>query len=83
MKKIFIFLALSMILASVTVPAQAVIPALVGPLAALISVLPQILAVVGIGLLAIFKTGTYRTLLTIAWQHKNITTIFHNIWTHC
>ena len=56
MKKVLIFLALSMILASVTVPAQAVIPALVGPLAALISVLPQILAVVGIGLLAIFKT---------------------------
>ena len=75
MKKVLIFLALSVILASVTIPAQAVIPALVGPLAALISVLPQILAVVGIGLLAIFKTGTYRTLLTIAWQHKIITAI--------
>ena len=58
MKKVLMFTALSIMLGSLVVPAQAVIPALVGPLAALISVLPQILAVVGIGLLAIFKTGT-------------------------
>ena len=69
------FLVLSVILVSVTVPARAVIPALVGPLAALISILPQILAFVGIGLLAMFKTGTYRTLITIAWRHKIVTTI--------
>ena len=75
MRKVLIFLVLTMILVSVTVPAQAVIPALVGPLAALVSVLPQILAVVGIGLLAIFKTGTYRTLFAIAWHHKIITAI--------
>ena len=75
MKKVLMFTALSIMLVSLAVPAQAVIPALIGPLAALISVLPQILAFVGIGMLAILKPGTYRALLTIAWQHKIITTI--------
>ena len=46
--------------------AHAVIPQLLGPLSALLSILPQILAFVGIALLAIFKPATYRLVFSYA-----------------
>ncbi len=48
---------------STATPAHAVIPQLLGPLSALASIIPQILAVVGIALLAIFKRETYGMLI--------------------
>ena len=64
---------------NITTTAHAVIPQLLGPLSALVSILPQILVFVGIAVLAIFKPSTYRLLIFyirgFALRHKAIATV--------
>jgi outer membrane protein assembly factor BamB len=54
--------------------AYAVVPAVVGPLQALIAIAPQLLALLGAALLALTKPGTYRSGLKFLWHQKIMVT---------
>jgi len=53
--------------------ALAVVPSALGPLQALITILPHLLVILGTALLAVLKPTTYRTLLKYFWTHKVLT----------
>ncbi|HXX94781.1 MAG TPA: PQQ-binding-like beta-propeller repeat protein, partial [Planctomycetota bacterium] len=55
--------------------AQAVIPSAMGPIQALIVVLPQILLALSAALLALFKPRTYKFLAGYLWSHKAFTAV--------
>ncbi|MCZ6680751.1 MAG: PQQ-binding-like beta-propeller repeat protein, partial [Candidatus Poribacteria bacterium] len=75
---LFALVFLCIVFNSATI-AHAVIPQLLGPLSALVSILPQILVVVGIAVVAVFKPSTYRMLIyhirESASRHKAIAAI--------
>ena len=78
--KLFIFVLTFVCFAFYTsTMAQAVIPQLIGPLTALVSIIPQILLFVGVAVLAIFRPMTYRMLISriheFASQHKAIASL--------
>jgi len=54
-------------------PTFAVIPSALGPLQALMAILPHLLVVLGTALIAISKPKTYRTLIRYCWAHKGLT----------
>jgi outer membrane protein assembly factor BamB len=58
-----------------TPPAEAVIPSAMGPIQALIVVLPQILLALSAALLALFKPRTYKFLAAYLWSHKAFTAV--------
>ncbi len=53
----------------------AVIPSAIGPLQALIAILPHLMVVLGTVLVAFFKPKTYRALFRYCWAHKGLTTL--------
>jgi outer membrane protein assembly factor BamB len=55
--------------------ADAVIPSAMGPIQALIVVLPQILLALSAALLALFKPRTYKFLASYLWSHKAFTVV--------
>ena len=55
--------------------ALAVIPSAMGPIQALIVVLPQILLALGAALVALFKPRTYKFLGAYLWSHKAFTAV--------
>ncbi|HOX05580.1 MAG TPA: PQQ-binding-like beta-propeller repeat protein [Planctomycetota bacterium] len=61
--------------------AWAAIPAVVGPIQALIAILPQLMAMLGAALVAMLKPGTYKVLVKYLWTHKLFTVGFAGfIW---
>jgi outer membrane protein assembly factor BamB len=66
--------ALAMLLVGLTADyAWAAIPAVVGPVQALIAILPQLMAMLGAALVAMLKPGTYKVLAKYLWTHKVFT----------
>jgi outer membrane protein assembly factor BamB len=65
------------IVAVFNLPAQAVIPSAIGPMQALIAILPQILAAIGVvfgaAAVAVLKPSTYKSLGRYCWAHKMLT----------
>ena len=59
--------------ASSAADAWAAIPAVVGPIQALIAILPQLMAMLGAALVAMLKPGTYKVLVKYLWTHKVFT----------
>src|ERR1043166_4158385 len=55
--------------------AEAVIPSAMGPIQALIVILPQILLALAAGFVALFKPKTYKLLLAYFWSHKMTTAV--------
>jgi outer membrane protein assembly factor BamB len=56
-------------------PAYAIIPSTLGPLQALLVVLPQLLLALGAALLALLKPRTYRLILEYLWAHKGLSAL--------
>lgn len=54
-------------------PAEAFIPSTLGPLQALLVIVPQALVAIGAGFVALFRPRTYRLLLRYLWVHKGLT----------
>ena len=50
--------------------AYAVVPAVMGPAQALVAILPQLLAMLGAAMLALFKPETSKTLFKFLWHQK-------------
>jgi len=69
-------LALAIVVAA-TLPVHAVIPSAIGPMQALIAILPQIIAAIGVVLgaaaVAVLKPSTYKSLGRYCWSHKMLT----------
>lgn len=53
----------------------AVIPSALGPIQALMTVLPYLLAAFGTAIVGVFKPKTYRALLRYCWTHKGLTLV--------
>ncbi|HYG74533.1 MAG TPA: hypothetical protein VEK08_05970, partial [Planctomycetota bacterium] len=53
----------------------AVIPSALGPLQALMAILPHLLVVFGAAIMAVAKPKTYRTLIKYCWTHKGLTVL--------
>ncbi len=53
----------------------AVIPSALGPIQALMTVLPYLLAAFGTAIVGVFKPKTYRALLKYCWAHKGLTAV--------
>jgi outer membrane protein assembly factor BamB len=51
-------------------PAWAVVPAVVGPIQALVAILPQLLAMLGAAAVAMLKPETYKALFKFLWHQK-------------
>jgi outer membrane protein assembly factor BamB len=56
-----------------TYRAYAVVPAVVGPLQALMAILPQLLALAGAGIVALAKPETYSAFFKFIWNQKILT----------
>jgi outer membrane protein assembly factor BamB len=52
--------------------AEAFIPSTLGPLQALLVILPQVFVAIGAGFVALFKPRTYRLLALYLWVHKGL-----------
>ena len=59
--------------------AEAVIPSAMGPIQALIVILPQILLALAAGFVALFKPRTYRFLAAYLWSHKAFSAVLFGI----
>ena len=64
-----------LLLAVVLLPrtAHAVVPSVLGPIQALIILLPQLILALGALVVAVFKPRTYRVLFAYLWAHKALT----------
>ena len=51
-------------------PAYAVVPAVIGPIQALVAILPQLVALLGAAVVALLKPQTYKTFFKYVWIHK-------------
>ena len=60
-------------------PAHAVVPSALGPLQALIAILPHLLVLLGAAAVAVLKPSTYRALGRYAWAHKLLTLVLLGI----
>ncbi|MCY3019176.1 MAG: hypothetical protein NTW87_09140, partial [Planctomycetota bacterium] len=54
-------------------PVYAVVPSALGPLQALLAILPHLLVLLGAAAVAVFKPRTYRALFRYVWIHKVLT----------
>ncbi len=65
-----VFAALMVMVIGIPSPSLAVIPAVIGPVQALLAIMPQILALLGAMALALLRPQTYRFLFRYLWAQK-------------